>query len=250
MVAQNRAARAVQHKSLARSALVLACLGVTLSASACHDDDGAPSTPPPPSVTHCVDGAERALEATTLAALMSEYYDDCADLNTEAACRDAWHAAAHAPVDAQLGIVAEGCRKAYCPVLGSYAFDICKSDFVATPDSLARAWGPFGNAIVAREAGAYAQLVTAAQLTVYARSVQLKTEAHAAQVPSASAAPPAPSASSAATPPIGSGSPPVTSAAPSAASPPKAPSVASSGSPAAVVLATKKPAATKPAAKP
>jgi hypothetical protein len=139
---------------------------------------------------------------TTVEETSKIYYEECADLFSDATCRDGWHAAARAETPAQLGIVADACKKSYCPALGAFAFAICKGDFVSTPQSLARDWPPLFDAIVAREAGMSATEVSTALLAVYARAATLAAQGAAsasAEAPSTSgsAPPPTPPASAA-----------------------------------------------------
>jgi hypothetical protein len=199
-------------------ALCLACVG-------CRKDEPSPtSTAPPAGVTRCLHGIERALKATTVSETSKIYYEECADLFSDASCRDGWRAAAPAEPSAQLGIVADACKKSYCPALGAFAFAICKDDFVSTPQSLARDWPPLFDAIVAREAGMSATEVSTALLAVYAHAAVLAAQSAAASASvgappaSGSAAPPGPSAAPAAS---ASGAPP-TSSGKAAAAPAKA----------------------------
>jgi hypothetical protein len=177
-----------------------------------------------------MEGIRRAVQASTVAEVSRVYYDECADLYTEAGCREASHAAAQAAPSEQLGIMAAGCKKAYCPTLGSFAFEICKDTFVVSKETITRAWPPLYDAIIAREAGASATDVSYALLTLYARSAQMMAAAGSAAAPGPSASagvPPAGSASAGAPLPsasagAGSPSPGVTTGAAGAAAPPKA----------------------------
>jgi hypothetical protein len=114
---------------------------------------------------------------------------------------------------AQLGVVADGCKKAYCPALGAFAFAICKDDFVSTPESLARDWPPLFDAIVAREAGMSATDVSTALLTLYVNTARKAAES--ASAAASAGAPPAPSGSAAPAP-----GPAVPASAASAGAPP------------------------------
>lgn len=158
---------------------------------------------------------------------MSVYYEECADLFSQPSCRDAWHAASKTPLADQAKLVTEACRKAYCPMLGSFAFDICKESFVSTPESIAKSWPPLFDAIVAREAGAASNDVSTMLVAVYARSLQLKAQEPAA----ASAAAPGAAPSGSAAPAGSSSAAPGASGSGSAAPPvPPAPAAPASGS--------------------
>lgn len=202
--------------------LVLIPLAFCLSCVGCQKEDPE-STGPTPGVTRCLKGLDRATAAPTLKEGSSIYYGECADMFSDVACRDAFRAAAKLEPAAQLGAVADACKKAYCPALGAFAFAICKDDFKATPESLTRDWPPLFDAIVAREAGMSASEVSSSLLKFYAGSA---AKAVAPPVASASAAPSAiapattgsaaPSAAtSGGSPPAatGSGSPPATGSA-------------------------------------
>lgn len=191
--------------------LCVACVG-------CRKDEPNPaSLAPTAGVTRCLHGIERALQATTADETLKIYYEECADLFSDAACRDGWHAASRAEPTGRLGIVADACKKSYCPALGAFAFAICKDDFVSTPESLARDWPPLFDAIVAREAGMSATEVSTALLAVYARTTMLSAQSAAsasagAPPASGSAAPPAsalPAAAGSAASPGPSGKAPV-----------------------------------------
>jgi hypothetical protein len=192
--------------------LALMPLAFCLSCVGCRKEE-AETTGPSPGVTRCLQGLERANKATTLKDTSSIYYEECADLFSDVACRDGWRAAARAEPPAQLGIVATVCKKSYCPALGSFAFAICKDDFVSTPESLARDWPPLFDAIVAREAGMSATDVSTALLTLYVNTARKAAES--ASAAASAGAPPAPSGSAAPAP-----GPAVPASAASAGAPP------------------------------
>jgi hypothetical protein len=144
-------------------------------------------------VTRCLKGLDRAAAAPTLKETSSIYYEECSDLFSDVTCRDGFRAAARAEPSMQLVVIADACRKGYCPALGAFAFAICKDDFKATPESLSQDWPPLFDAIVAREAGMSAPEVTGGLMKVYV-AAKAKTPASA---PSASVTPPAASATGA-----------------------------------------------------
>jgi len=196
-----------------------------LALAGCRCESGSSDAVVPPGVSRCMDGIRRAVQSSTVEEVSRVYYDECADLYTEAGCREASHAAAHAALDEQLGIMAAGCKKAYCPTLGSFAFDICKDSFVVSKESITRAWPPLYDAIIAREAGASATDVSYALLTLYARSAQMMAAVGSAGAPGPSA--------SAGAPPVGSASAGAPPAGPASAGapPPSASAVAGSAAP-------------------
>lgn len=165
----------------------------------------------------CKGGIDRALKASTIAEANSIYYTECSALFSQAACRDAWVGAAKLPSGEQIPMVADACRKAYCPSLSALSFEACRDDFKATPESLAKAWPTLFDAILTREVGAAAPEVSGAMLTLYVHLKQLE----AAQAP----APPASSAAEGAAAPSGSAA---GSAAPAGSAPP-APSGSAAG---------------------
>ena len=208
-------------------ALCLACVG-------CRKDEPAPaSLAPSAGVTKCLRGIDRALQATAFEETSKIYYEECADLFSDAVCRDGWRAAAHTEPSAQLRVVAEACKKSYCPALGAFAFAICKDDFVSTPQSLARDWPPLFDAIVAREAGMSATEVSTALLAVYARAAGLAAQAAA-------------SASAGAPPASGSAMPPGAPASASPSASPPAPSAKAPAAPAKAASSGKAPLAPAP----
>jgi hypothetical protein len=157
------------------------------------EQDQSPPLPSSPTAARCVKGVQRAVKAPTGDEASSIYYEECADLFTMTPCRDAFRAAAKAPPAEQFTIVATACRKAYCPTLTAFAFDICRDDFAITPESLARAWPPLFDAIISREAGASTPEVSNAMLTLYAKLHAMPTSSAAA--PSGAAPSGAPSGS-------------------------------------------------------
>lgn len=182
------------------------------AACGCHREDTRTKVS---SVTRC----ERAIyEATTKQTIQEAsriYHEGCADLHAEPGCRQAFHDAAKAKPENQLSMTAEGCRKAYCPILGPSKFEICRDDFKATPASLLRAWPPFQSAVLKHDTGPMHHRVTNALLRQYLHIKSLeraepskKTPADAgassasgeggAPLPAASGSAPAASGSSAA----------------------------------------------------
>jgi len=163
---------------------------------------------------------------------------------SEAGCRDAFHAAAHADMKEQVSIVMRGCRSAYCPLLGAYSYEACNDNFQMTPESVVRAWPKLQQAILAHEAGAYSGEVSNLLMALYAHTVRISGTDPAASAAAASAAPPPSGA------PAGSAeAPPASGAAAGSAAPPASGAPASSAAPPPSAAAVA-PKAKKPAPKP
>src|SRR5690349_7699650 len=111
------------------------CMLPALFAFAClgckGEEDRSSSAIAPPGATRCVQGIQRAVKAGTAKEVSAIYYDECAEMFSQPACRDAYRAAAQAPANLQLAGIAEACRKAYCPSYSAFSFDICRDDFNA-----------------------------------------------------------------------------------------------------------------------
>src|SRR5258705_5737462 len=131
----------MSHRDRAVAASLL--VGLLLPGCLCNKEDETAVTVTPPGVTRCLNGLQKAGASQTLVEATSIYYDECADLFSQATCRDAWHVAAKSTdVDGRLGMVAGPCRKAYCPSFSAFGFGICKDDFVETPRALIHEWPP------------------------------------------------------------------------------------------------------------
>jgi hypothetical protein len=216
---------------------VLSFLSFVALPTACRKDEPAQVVLPAGAVGRCETGIRKALTKPTVREAMSVYYDECADLYTEAGCRDAFHAAAHAEVKDQAGIVLQGCRAAYCPVLGEGIYEACSDGFQLTTESAMRAWPKLYSAILAHEAGAYSGEVQNMLMTLYAYTIKLG----GFDQPSASASGAAAAESAA---PEGSVAPP------SSAAPPASASAAPVGSAAAAPMPTPTAKGKKPSGKP
>jgi hypothetical protein len=142
----------------------------------------------PVAVSRCERGIQRATAKNTMKDAMEIYYAECAGIHSEPLCRNAFKSAAKAPLDKQLSMIALGCSRAYCPILGEGAFEICRKDFQASGESLSRAWPPFHGAIVAREAGGMNQRVNNALLRLYVHTRSLAS-AEAEEPPTPAASP-------------------------------------------------------------
>ena len=222
--------------------IVAALLAVSVSVVGCKgEEDQSAAASSPLGASRCTRGLARAAKAPTEQEATAIYYEECAELFSQPGCRDGWRAAAKLPAAAQVGQVADACRKAYCPSLKAFSFEICRDDFTATPDTLLKAWPPLFDAIVAKEAGPATQEVSSAMLVLYAHLKQIgpatpppsaepEGSASAAPAASGSARAPVPSASTGVPKggaPVGSAQGSVTDKAPKAkkpATPPKSPS--------------------------
>jgi hypothetical protein len=220
------------------AALLLACF---VAPTACRKDEPNQVVLPAGAIGRCESGIRKAVTKTTLKDVMSIYYDECAEMYTEAGCRDAFHAAAHADMKEQVSIVMQGCRSAYCPLLGAYSYEACNDNFQMTPESVVRAWPKLQQAILAHEAGAYSGEVSNLLMALYAHTVKISGTDPAAAVAAGGSAAPTASDSAA---PTASGAPPGSATPPASAAP------ATSAVPPTSASAVVAPKAKTPAAKP
>ena len=221
--------------------VLIAC---SFGPTACRKDEPNQVVLPAGSIGRCESGIRKAVTKTELKEVMSIYYDECADMYSEAGCRDAFHAAAHADMKEQVSIVMQGCRSAYCPLLGAYSYEACNDNFQMTPESVVRAWPKLQQAILAHEAGAYSGEVSNLLMALYAHTVKISgTDPAASAAAAGAAAPPASGV------PAGSGAPPAAGTPAGSAAPPASGAPASSAAPPASASTTA-PKAKKPAAKP
>jgi hypothetical protein len=220
--------------------VLIACF---VAPTACRKDEPNQVVLPAGAIGRCESGIRKAVTKTALKEVMAIYYDECAEMYSEAGCRDAFHAAAHADMKEQVSIVMRGCRSAYCPLLGAYSYEACNDNFQMTPESVVRAWPKLQQAILAHEAGAYSGEVSNLLMALYAHTVKISGNDPAASAAAAgSAAPPASGA------PAGSGAPPASGAPPGSAAPPASVAPASSAAPptSASAVVAPRPAAPKP----
>jgi len=131
-------------------------------------------------VRQCLDGINRALSTADPHASTAAFFDACADVFHEPACRDGFHLAAQKPLSEQLGVVAGACSKAYCPQLGSYWFEMCRPEFVPDPVSLTGAWPPLEEAILVRETDLDAVAILNGSFAVFIRAEVERRRAAAA----------------------------------------------------------------------
>src|SRR5262245_42525296 len=172
------------------TALVL--VACALAPAACRKDEPNQVVLPAGAIGRCETGIRKAVTKNTLKEVMSIYYDECAEMFSEAGCRDAFHSAAHADMKEQMGIVMQGCRSAYCPLLGAYSYEACNDNFQVTTESVVRAWPKLLQAILAHEAGAYSGEVSNLLMVLYAHTLKIsKTDPAASAAAAGSAAPPA-----------------------------------------------------------
>lgn len=123
-------------------------------------------------IERCERGIERAVMQTDTRQAMKTYYGECAGIYNEQGCRQAYEAASAAEPSAQMKTVLEGCRAAYCPKFPTQGLEACKPDFKADGVNILRAWPPLHEAILERDARAYAPRVSRAMLVFYSRVVQ------------------------------------------------------------------------------
>lgn len=208
--------------------IVVVSLGLCgLLPAGCRKDEPAQVVLPAGAVGKCESGIRKAVTKPTVREVMAIYYEECADLYSEAGCRDAFHAAAQAEPRDQVAIVLRGCRGSYCPLLGANRYEACNDNFQITPESAMRAWPAIGGAILAHEAGAYSGELTNAVVALYAYTmkiggIDLSAGSASAGAPG-SAAPSAEVPPGSASVPVPSGAPAIGSGAPSGSATPAAP---------------------------
>jgi hypothetical protein len=229
---------------LAFRSLALVLFACVAAPTACRKDEPNQVVLPAGAIGRCESGIRKAVTKTALNEVMAIYYDECAEMYSEAGCRDAFHAAAHADMKEQVSIVMQGCRSAYCPLLGAYSYEACGDNFQMTPESVVRAWPKLQQAILAHEAGAYSGEVSNLLMALYAHTVKISgtDPAASAAAAAAAAAPPGSGA------PSGSVAPPASGAPLGSAAPPASGAPATSAAPPTSASAVSK--AKAPAAKP
>lgn len=235
-----------------RAAVVSLFAGLLFTV-ACRKDEPAQVVLPAGAVGKCEAGIRKAITKPTVREVMSIYYDECADIYSEAGCKDAFHAAAHAEPKEQVSIVVQGCKSSYCPLLGAYSYEACNDNFQLTPESAMRAWPKLQQAILAHEAGAYSGEISSLMMALYAYTVHLGGVGadSASAGAAASGGPPGSAAPEASGTPPGSAEPAVSGAPPgSAAPPPSAGPATSAAPPPSSSTPTAAAKAKKPATKP
>jgi len=195
---------------MVRSLGLTAALAALMLVPSCKKDEPPAATEPPAdplrqsAVDRCAAGIERAVARTTYEQAMGTYYRECSDIYTRQACRDAWRTGADNPTAAG-PVIADACRKAYCPELTSTPLELCAPDFSVTSPRFDAAWAQFFGVVLEREGG---ESLTPSLLTLLVRLAALKAQAAAlssaepppsASVAPAGSPPPAPSASALAT---------------------------------------------------
>ena len=123
-------------------------------------------------IERCERGIERAILETDTRRAMKTYYGECADIYSEAGCRQAYEAASTAEPSEQMSKVLEGCRAAYCPGFPNKELEACKPDFKPAGVNILRAWPPLHEAILERDARGHAPRVSRAMLVFYSRVMQ------------------------------------------------------------------------------
>lgn len=201
--------------------LGLAAIGAAvIAAVGCRCDDmfGPSRRIEEASISKCERGIDRATKAPTAEEAMAIYYRECAFVNSEVSCRNAWLRAADAPPDTRLPTIIDACSKAYCPLLKERPFEACAPGFKATNAAVFRAWPALYSAMMQYDAGDQAPRLTRSMLVLYSNMQQRA----GAAAPGASASAPSASAgghdagplgSSSAMPSASAGSPPAATSA-------------------------------------
>jgi hypothetical protein len=153
--------------------LSIALAGAVVLAAGCRCDQSSPPRIEETGVVRCERGVQRVTAENDMQAAMRIYYTECSTIHAELGCRQAFLSAAQAKPEDQIKVIAEGCKAAYCPILGSEGLELCKPGVSLTPEVLQATWPPFHNAVVAYDTGRFAPRVQKALLIVYAHAMKL-----------------------------------------------------------------------------
>lgn len=153
--------------------LSIALAGAVVLAAGCRCDQGSQPRIDETAVVRCERAVERVAAEKDFQAAMRIYYTECSTIHAELGCRQAFLTAAQAKTDDQIKIIAQGCKAAYCPILGSEGLELCKPGISLTPEVLHAMWPAFHNAVVAYDTGRFAPRVQKALLMVYAHAMKL-----------------------------------------------------------------------------
>jgi hypothetical protein len=110
----------------------------------------------------CVRGIDHALTLPTRREALRTYYEECAPVYLESACRTAFEKAAKSEPAQQLTIVTLGCREAYCRWIPGVGPAACSPEFVPTASALDRAWPELNSTMIELDAKGHAQELWAA----------------------------------------------------------------------------------------
>jgi len=175
-------------------------------------------------VERCERGVQAAMQQPALEEALATYYRECADVYKEPGCKAAFLAASTAPHEKQLDIIADGCRKSYCPTFADRGLELCQGGNPSNTAALERGWGHLHEAILEHDAKALAPRVSRTMVGFYAfaqkKALDAKAAAEAPPPPSAapatSGAPPGPASalSAASAPPASASAPPAVAAPP------------------------------------
>jgi hypothetical protein len=179
-------------------ALILVGTVTTVLAGGCTEEEQKPRISLA-SVERCERGLREGATLTWVEAYRV-YHRECAEIRAEPGCRDAYLKAADATDTDRPGILAEGCGKAYCKILGADQFELCRPDFQPTPTLMAAAWPKFHDAALQYDAGPFYRRLSVAIALFYVKTMKsaggspVGTRAAAADIPAQSPASPATSA--------------------------------------------------------
>lgn len=141
---------------------------VSTLAAACHRSEAARVQIA--DVDRCERGIERAETQPTLREAMRVYYTECSIVYVEPGCRKAFLAAANAEPSARLPSIADGCKKAYCPLFGERHLELCQAGNQPTAEVVARGWPDLHDAILSYDAKGYAPHLSKLMLRFYVRT--------------------------------------------------------------------------------
>jgi len=126
--------------------------------------------------TRCIRGIDRALTLPTRRDVLHAYYEECASVYLESACREAFKKAATSEPARQLSIVTLGCRDAYCRWIPGAGPAACGPEFVPTASALDRTWPELNWAMIKLDAKGHAQELSAATARLYGALSSLPAE--------------------------------------------------------------------------
>jgi hypothetical protein len=116
----------------------------------------------------CMQGIDRALTLPTRRDALRAYYEECASVYFESACRRAFENAATSEPARQLSIVTLACRDAYCRWIPGVGPKACSSEFVPTASAIDQAWPELNSAMLHLDAKGHARELSAAMERLYA----------------------------------------------------------------------------------
>jgi hypothetical protein len=157
------------HPVAATRALVLLACGLAgCDAAGCEDGRGSEPHATTAALIRCetaLRGIER--EAPSRSAALARLWGECADVQREPACRDAWREAARTPFAHPAAKLAQTCGPAYCPALPEPRPKLCSGAPTPSGAALDAQWAELQRAIWLHELGADAGWLEAALVRAF-----------------------------------------------------------------------------------